>query len=63
MRCPFLDTVSFQTPFSFFFIDLTFLAFDFHLLSPFLDMHSLHRTWGDGLLARGHYSCFIFLGS
>jgi hypothetical protein len=37
------------------------LAFDFSfsLFSPFLGMHSLHRTWGDALIARGHCSCFI----
>jgi len=40
-----------------------FLAFNFHLLIP-LGMHSLHRTWGDRLLARGQSSCFLFfLGS
>jgi hypothetical protein len=38
-----------------------FLAFDFHFLSPFLGMHSLHRTWGDGLLPKGQSSCFSIL--
>jgi hypothetical protein len=47
-------------PFSLFIQPL--LAFDFHLLSPFiLGMHSLHRTWGDGLLVRVHSSCFFIL--
>jgi len=25
-------------------------------------MYSLHRNWGDGLIARRHCSCFVFFG-
>jgi hypothetical protein len=45
------------------------LLYDSHLheylcMRDRLGMHSLHRTWGDGLLARGKSSCFLFfLGS
>jgi hypothetical protein len=65
MSFPFLDTVSFQTPIFLFLYSFNLfwlLTFDFTLFSPFLDMHSLHRTWGDGLIARGHCSCFVFFG-
>jgi hypothetical protein len=51
-------------PVTFFFIHLTSfwpLTFIYFYL-VLLDMYSLHRTWGDDLIVRGHCSCFVSFG-
>jgi hypothetical protein len=59
---PFPWNCVFPNPyFGFSLFNQPFVAFDFHLLSPFLGMHLLHGTWGDGLLARGQSLCFLIL--